>query len=79
MFSTAKTMPVSSASRRTPSTNPRAYSRCQRNGGCTTTTSASSRRAASAERSSLAQGSVPQTRWVISRHGEWTDSTGTPW
>ena len=40
MFSTAKVMPLSSLSRRMPSTKPRAYSRCHRNGGCTTTTSA---------------------------------------
>jgi hypothetical protein len=35
--------------------------------------------AISAERSSLPQGSVPQTRWVNSRHGAWIAETGIAW
>ena len=37
------------------------------------------RRASSVDRSSLPQGSVPQTRWVTSRHGACTAQTGMPW
>ena len=78
MFSTAKTTSVSSRIRPTPVTKLRAYSRCHRNGGCTTTVEAPSASAASFDRTSLAHGSVPQTRWVISRQGAWMASTGTP-
>ncbi len=56
-----------------------AYSFCQRNGGCTTTTSAPTAAAISADRSSLPHGSVPQTRWVNSRHGACTAQTGISW
>ena len=62
-----------------PSTNPAAYSCCQRNGGCTTTTSAPTSVAISADCSSLPQGSVPQTCWVNSRHGAWIATIGTSW
>jgi hypothetical protein len=79
MFSTAKAMPVDSSRAAMPSTKLAAYSRCQRNGGCTTTTSAPTASAISAERSSLPHGSVPQTRWVKSRQGAWIAETGTPW
>ena len=34
MFSTANAMPVEDSSAAIPSTNPAAYSFCQRNGGC---------------------------------------------
>ena len=40
MFSTASRIPVSCSRSATPSTNSRAYSFCQRNGGCSTTVSA---------------------------------------
>ena len=76
MFSTANAMPVDSSSAAMPLTKSRAYSFCQRNGGCTTTTSAPTADAISAERSSLPHGSVPQTRWVNSRHGAWIAETG---
>ena len=79
MFSTAKAIPVSFSSAAMPSTKPAAYSRCHRNGGCTTTTSAPTASAISAERWSLPQGSVPQTRWVNSRHGEWIATIGSSW
>ena len=79
MFSTAKAIPVSSSSEAMPSTKPAAYSRCHRNGGCTTTTSAPTASAISADRCSLPQGSVPQTRWVNSRHGEWIATIGRAW
>ena len=79
MFSTAKASPVDSSSAAMPSTNPAAYSFCQRNGGWTTTTSAPTACAISAERSSLPHGSVPQTRCVNSRHGEWIAQTGSSW
>ena len=62
-----------------PASNLLAYSRCQRNGGCTTTTLAPSAWASSRDWSSLPQGSRPHTRWVISRFGACTASTGTPW
>ena len=76
MFSTANAIPVDSSRAAMPLTKSRAYSFCQRNGGCTTTTSAPTAFAISAERSSLPQGSVPQTRWVNSRHGAWIAETG---
>ncbi len=79
MFSTAKARPVDSSSAAMPLTNPAAYSFCHRNGGCTTTTSAPTACAISAERSSLPHGSVPQTRWVHSRQGEWIAHTGSSW
>ena len=79
MFSIANAIPVDSSRAAMPSTNPAAYSFCQRNGGCTTTTSAPTACAISAERSSLPHGSVPHTRWVNSRHGAWTASTGISW
>ena len=78
MFSTAKTTSVSFCIRCSPSTNSRAYSRCQRNGGCTTTVGAPTRSAAALARSSLVHGSVDQTRWVSSRQGAWIARTGTP-
>ena len=40
--------------------------------------SAPSSSASSMERSTFSHGSVPHTRWVMSRVGAWTDSTGTP-
>ena len=55
MFSTASVTPVDPAISRTVSTNPAAYRRCQRNGGCTTTVEAPSSAASSAERSSLSR------------------------
>ncbi len=79
MFSTANRTSVSSAIRQTPRTKSRAYSRCQRNGGCTTTVDAPSRSAAAFARCSLVHGSVDHTRWVISRHGACTARIGTPW
>ena len=79
MFSTANAMPVDSSRAAIPLTKLAAYSFCQRNGGCTTTTSAPTAAAISADRSSLPQGSVPQTRWVNSRQGAWIAHTGTPW
>ena len=79
MFSTANAIPVDSSSAAMPLTKSRAYSFCQRNGGCTTTTSAPTAFAISAERSSLPQGSVPQTRWVNSRQGAWIAETGMSW
>ena len=59
-----------------PSTKPRAYSRCQRKGGCTTTVSAPTSSAISALRCSLPHASVPQTRCVTNRHGAWIDTIG---
>ena len=79
MFSTANRTSVSSAIRQMPVTKSRAYWRCQRNGGCTTTVLAPSFSAAAWARWSLVQGSVDQTRWVMSRHGAWTASIGTRW
>ncbi len=79
MFSTAMVTDSRSESSRTPVTKPAAYSRCQRNGGCTTTVSAPTSWAISALFSSLPQGSVPQTRWVSSRVGAWTAQTGMEW
>ena len=79
MFSTANSTSVSSCIRARPAAKSRAYSRCQRNGGCTTTTRAPSSSATSLARTSLPHGSRPQTRWVISRQGAWTASTGTLW
>ena len=79
MFSTANAIPVDTSRAAMPLTKSRAYSFCQRNGGCTTTTSAPTACAISAERSSLPHGSVPHTRWVNSRHGAWTAEIGIPW
>jgi hypothetical protein len=79
MFSTANAMPVDSSSAAMPLTKSRAYSFCQRNGGCTTTTSAPTATAISAERWSFPHGSVPHTRCVNSRHGAWIAETGTSW
>ena len=79
MFSTANAIPVDSSRAAMPLTKSRAYSFCHRNGGCTTTTSAPTAFAISAERSSLPQGSVPQTRWVNSRQGAWIAETGISW
>ncbi|GHG26609.1 hypothetical protein GCM10018784_45020 [Streptomyces hydrogenans] len=79
MFSTAKRTSVSSAIRQMPVTKSRAYWRCQRKGGWTTTVEAPSRSAAAWARWSLTQGSVDQTRWVMSRQGAWTARIGTWW
>ncbi len=79
MFSTANRTSVSSAIRQMPLTKSRAYCRCQRNGGWTTTALAPSRSAAARARWSLTQGSVDQTRWVMSRQGACTARIGTRW
>ena len=59
MFSTANAIPVSASRSAIPSTKPRTYSRCQRNGGCTTTVVAPSSIAISALRRSFAPGLGP--------------------
>ncbi len=79
MFSTAKRTSVSSAICWMPPRNCRAYSRCQRNGGCTTTVWAPHSSAASLARTSLAHGSVPQTRCVITRQGACSARIGISW
>ncbi len=79
MFSTATCTPNSASSSATPIANPRAYSRCQRNGGWTTTVPAPAATATSHEVRSFGQGSVPQTRWVISSVGACSDTIGRPW
>ena len=79
MFSTANRTSVSSAMRQIPETKSRAYWRCQRNGGWTTTVLAPSFSAAALARWGLVQGSVDQTRWVISRQGAWTARIGIRW
>ena len=79
MFSTAKITSVCSASSARPCSKPRAYSRCQRNGGWTTTTLAPTRSARSLERRSFSQGSRPHTPWVSSRLGACTATIGTWW
>jgi len=79
MFSTAKRTSVSSAICWIPPRNCRAYSRCHRNGGCTTTVCAPHSSAASLARTSLAHGSVPQTRWVMTRHGACSARIGISW
>src|SRR5580693_3820981 len=77
MFSTANMTSVSSAISARPFVKPRTYSRCQRKGGCRTTTFASSRSARSLARRSFSHGSRPQTRWVSSRLGACTETTGS--
>ncbi len=76
MFSTAKTTSVSSCIRAMPFSNPLAYSRCQRKAGWTTIALAPRASAISLDRTSLPQGSRPQTRWVRTRQGEWIAVTG---
>ena len=61
-----------------PSTNPSAYSRCHRKGGCRTTVGAPRLRGQPTSGPACAHGSAPQTRCVTSRVGAWTASTGMP-
>jgi hypothetical protein len=79
MFSTANRTSVSFAMRQMPATKSLAYWRCQRKGGWTTTVLASSFSAAARARWSLVQGSVDQTRCVMSRQGACTARTGIWW
>lgn len=77
MFSTARMAPVLASRAATPSANSRAYSRCQRNGGCRTTVLVPTAWARSIERSIFSQGSfVPHTRWDTNRVGAWMDRMG---
>ncbi len=79
MFSTANITSVPAARAARPSSKPRAYSDCQRNGGWTTTTRAPTRSARSLERRSFSHGSRPHTRWVSSRLGACTARIGIWW
>ena len=79
MFSTAKAMPVDSSSAAIPWTNPRRSPAASGTAGAPRPRRRRRRAAISADRSSLPHGSVPQTRWVISRHGACTAQTGISW
>ena len=79
MFSTANAMPVDSSSAAMPSTKSRGVLLLPPERRVHDDHLGADRGAISAERSSLPQGSVPQTRWVNSRHGAWIAQTGISW